>query len=91
MEQWRNLIHINRNFQKAVNLQLDIGDHGRIEHYIPTRSSMLILRRYLKAVTGEAKEHATVLIGPYGKENPIYYWYCFQFFPVTCHRVFLKK
>ena len=48
MEQWRNLIHINRNFQKAVNLQLDIGDHGRIEHYIPTRSSMLILRRYLK-------------------------------------------
>ena len=48
MEQWRNLIHINRNFQKAVNLQLDIGDHGRIEH-------------------------------------------CFQFFPVTCHRVFLKK
>lgn len=49
MEQWRNLIHINRNFQKAVNLQLDIGDHGRIEHYIPTRSSMLILRRYLKA------------------------------------------
>ena len=34
MEQWRNLIHINRNFQKAVNLQLDIGDHGRIEHYI---------------------------------------------------------
>lgn len=67
MEQWRNLIHINRNFQKAVNLQLDIGDHGRIEHYIPTRSSMLILRRYLKAVTGEAKEHATVLIGPYGK------------------------
>ena len=63
MEQWRNLIHINRNFQKAVNLQLDIGDHGRIEHYIPTRSSMLILRRYLKAVTGEAKEHATVLIG----------------------------
>ena len=67
MEQWRNLIHINRNFQKAVNLQLDIRDHGRIEHYIPTRSSMLILRRYLKAVTGEAKEHATVLIGPYGK------------------------
>ena len=67
MEQWRYLILIFRNFQKAVNLQLDIGDHGRIEHYIPTRSSMLILRRYLKAVTGEAKEHATVLIGPYGK------------------------
>lgn len=28
MEQWRNLIHINRNFQKAVNLQLDIGSAG---------------------------------------------------------------
>ena len=67
MEQWRNLIHINRNFQKAVNLQLDIGNHGRIENYIPTRSSMLILNRYLRAVMGEAKEHATVLIGPYGK------------------------
>lgn len=55
MEQWRNLIHINRNFQKAVNLQLDIGDHGRIEHYIPTRSSMLILRRYLKSCDGRGK------------------------------------
>ena len=32
MEQWKKLIHINRNFQKAVNLQLDIGNHGRIEN-----------------------------------------------------------
>ena len=67
MEQWKKIIHINRNFQKAVNLQLDIGNHGRIENYIPTRSSMLILQRYLEAVLGKTKEHATVLIGPYGK------------------------
>ncbi len=67
MEQLMNLIQINRNFQKSVNLQLDLGDTKRIAGYIPTRSSTAILRCYLETVAGKTKDHATILIGPYGK------------------------
>lgn len=67
MEQWRNLVKINRNFRKSVNLQLDLGDEERVLSYIPTRSSAVILRRYLEAASGNGTEGATILIGPYGK------------------------
>lgn len=67
MEQWRNLIKINQNFRKSVNLQLDLGSEERLLGYIPTRSSALILRRYLEAAAGRTKEGASILIGPYGK------------------------
>lgn len=67
MEQWRNLIKINQNFRKSVNLQLDLGNEERVMGYIPTRSSAVILRRYLEAAAGKTREGASILIGPYGK------------------------
>lgn len=67
MKQLMNLIQINNSFRKSVNLQLDLGDYERIGSYIPTRSSIAILQRYLEGVAGKSTENATILIGPYGK------------------------
>lgn len=67
MRQCIELIQTNRSFRKSVNLQLDLGNEERIGNYIPTRSSTAILERYFAAVSGALSEHATILIGPYGK------------------------
>lgn len=67
MKKCMELIQTNRNFQKSVNLQLDLGNYERIGSYIPTRSSVAILDRYFAPLTGKKAENATILIGPYGK------------------------
>ena len=67
MRKCMKLIQTNRNFQKSVNLQLDLGNYERIESYIPTRSSVAILDRYFMPFNGKQTENATILIGPYGK------------------------
>lgn len=67
MNHLMKLIEINHSFQKSVNLQLDLYNYERIGGYIPTRSSIAILRRYWNVVSGKSGESASVLIGPYGK------------------------
>lgn len=67
MNQLMELVQINHHFQKSVNLQLDLNDYERIGSYIPTRSSVAILDRYLDSITGKSSENSTILIGPYGK------------------------
>ncbi len=67
MEQLKEEIIIDTHFQKSVNLNLDLGDSGQVNSYIPTQSSVLILKYYLKQILGETSENATILIGPYGK------------------------
>ncbi|MGN0292320.1 MAG: hypothetical protein ACI4C5_10320, partial [Lachnospiraceae bacterium] len=63
----KNIIKIDTRFQKAVNLTLDLGDMYRVNQYIPTRSSLAILKKYLENIKSAKGDHATVLIGPYGK------------------------
>lgn len=63
----KDTVKINVRFQKSVNLALDLGDMDRVNHYIPTRSSLLILKQYLEQIKNGQGEHATILIGPYGK------------------------
>ena len=46
------LIQINHSFQKSVNLQLDLDNYERIGSYIPTRSSIAILKR-IRKIRGE--------------------------------------
>lgn len=67
MKQLKQYISINSRFQKSVNLSLDLGNADRIGSYIPTRSSIQILKYYLKNILEESTENATVLMGPYGK------------------------
>lgn len=66
MMQFKHLVQTNQKFRKSVNLQLDLGDYGRIESYIPTRSTVAVLERYFSEITG-GTENAALLIGPYGK------------------------
>lgn len=60
------VVQFNSSFKTAVNLYLSLNKTDKILSYIPTKSSIYIMDEYIKAVT-EKKEHATLLVGPYGK------------------------
>lgn len=59
-------VSFNTNFKSAINLYLSLNKPEKVNSYIPTKSSLAILRDYLKAVCTNI-EQATLLIGPYGK------------------------
>ncbi len=61
------LISIDKNFQTAVNLRLDRENEEKFRGYIPTSSSVALLRRLLENVWEKRGRGASVLIGPYGK------------------------
>ena len=61
------LINIDNRFQKSVNLLLDLQNEEKVKSYIPTRSSVNILKQYLKSIINNAGNKANILIGPYGK------------------------
>ncbi len=63
----KELVSTDRRFQSSVNLMLDINDENKIEGYIPTRSSLGVLNKYLSDIACSDYGNATVLIGPYGK------------------------
>ena len=67
MKALHELIRMDSHFQKSVNLNLDLGSEDRLNSYIPTRSSLAILKRYLNNILGKTGEHATLFLGPYGK------------------------
>ena len=67
MKQIEEIIKINKRFGKSINLHLDLGDYHKILEYIPTKSSLLILRQFLSSVLQQKTEGANILIGPYGK------------------------
>ena len=58
----------NEGFQYSINIQFDFNNENKINGYIPTRSSVDVLKRYIESTTmGKEQDRATVLIGPYGK------------------------
>ena len=61
------LVDVDNKFQNSINLQLDLNKKDKFLSYIPTKSSVDILGRYLYNVSCDTKEKATLLIGPYGK------------------------
>ncbi len=62
----RNLIEFDSNFKIAINLYLSLNKTDKVLGYIPTKSSVVFMGEYIKAVL-ENKEQATLLVGPYGK------------------------
>ncbi|MDE7308446.1 MAG: hypothetical protein K2N61_07255 [Lachnospiraceae bacterium] len=62
----KDYISFNSDFRDSVNLYLDLNKIEKIKSYIPTKSSIDIMRQYLNAVL-DNKNHSTLLIGPYGK------------------------
>ena len=61
------IVNIDNRFQKSVNLLLDLQNEEKIKSYIPTRSSVNILKQYIKNITCNTGNKANILIGPYGK------------------------
>lgn len=59
-------VGFNSEFRNAINLDLNLNHRGKLQSYIPTKSSVDILKRYLKSVINN-QMHASMLIGPYGK------------------------
>lgn len=58
----------NEGFQYSINIQFDFNNENKIKGYIPTRSSVDVLKTYMENTTmGKEQDRATVLIGPYGK------------------------
>lgn len=66
MSQIKDMITIDKRFQSSINIQLDIDKQDKIDSYIPTRSSVAVLAKYLLHVLKNT-DKANVFIGPYGK------------------------
>lgn len=64
---FREIVQINKKFQKSVNVRLDYNRPEKIAGYIPTRASVQVLKRYLNQFVQEGSIKSTILIGPYGK------------------------
>ena len=62
-----DLISIDNRFEKSINLLLDLNNEKKVSDYIPTRSSIRLLREYLSETINYTGSRATALIGPYGK------------------------
>lgn len=60
------VIEFNSSFKTAINLYLSLNKTEKVLNYIPTKSSVHLIDEYMQAVLGK-KEHATLLVGPYGK------------------------
>lgn len=60
------VIEFNGSFKTAINLYLSLNKTEKVLNYIPTKSSVHFMDDYMQAVIGK-KEHATLLVGPYGK------------------------
>ena len=61
------LIKVDSRFEKSINLSLDLEDPSKVNYYIPTRSALKILEDFLDNITIQARNRASILVGPYGK------------------------
>ena len=62
----KDWVKIDKRFENSVNLYLDLDNRAKIDNYVYTRSSQDIIDYYLDNIAKD-REHATMLIGPYGK------------------------
>ncbi|MDD6560149.1 hypothetical protein MOZ60_01955 [Stecheria sp. CLA-KB-P133] len=67
MSTYSDYFSINKNFQSSINLELDLDNEAKIEEYIPTSDICAVLKIYFGAFLMKSTDHATTLIGPYGK------------------------
>ena len=50
MNKFKDFIEIDKKFQNSINLQLDIDNLSKLNSYIPTHSSILVLDGFLNNV-----------------------------------------
>lgn len=67
MHDFRDIVQIDKKFQKSINMRLDYNKADKIASYIPTSASVQILKEYLGQFVKNEGQKSTILIGPYGK------------------------
>lgn len=67
MTKYSRYFEINKNIQSSINIELDLDNESKIEEYIPTADICAVLKIYFEALNNKTKNHATLLVGPYGK------------------------
>ena len=61
------MISVASGFQYSVNIGYDINHDDKLQNFIPTKSSLELLRDILLSVEDASTERARVLVGAYGK------------------------
>jgi len=61
------MIHSASNFQYSVNIAYDLNNREKLQSFIPTRSSLALLKDILLSTQKNATNRARILIGAYGK------------------------
>ncbi|HEY5588159.1 MAG TPA: hypothetical protein VIK86_04285 [Candidatus Paceibacterota bacterium] len=64
---YKDFIKADEGFQYSINLQYDLNKSSKITGYIPTSSSIEMLKYYLASIYYDSKDRASILVGPYGK------------------------
>ena len=62
----KDIVSVNNDFRNSINIYLNLNKRDKIAAYIPTSSSVAILKDYLSAIEAN-REQASILVGPYGK------------------------
>ena len=62
----KDIVSVNNDFRNSINIYLNLNKRDKIAAYIPTSSSIAILKDYLSAIEAN-REQASILVGPYGK------------------------
>lgn len=61
------MIHSASNFQYSVNIAYDLNNREKLQSFIPTKSSLTLLKDILLSTQKNATNRARILIGAYGK------------------------
>ena len=61
------MISVESGFQYSVNIGYDLNHDDKLQNFIPTRSSLELLRDILQSTDDTSTERARVLVGAYGK------------------------
>lgn len=61
------MIEVASGFQYSVNIGYDLNNDDKLRNFIPTRSSLQLLKEILLSTRPDSTERARVLVGAYGK------------------------
>ena len=61
------MISVTSGFQYSVNIGFDLNNDEKLKNFIPTKSSLKLLKDILQSTLPQSHERARILIGAYGK------------------------
>ena len=61
------MIEVASGFQYSVNIGYNLNNDDKLRNFIPTRSSLQLLKEILLSTRPDSTERARVLVGAYGK------------------------